>query len=120
MVTFNAVASELVAKIMKVLPEHATIYQYSNIGLKPLDGFPPEEFLFKNKTLRGFHLSNYFESLTPQEIATIKQSVANDLAPGGKHINEIQVQGEFPLEKYEDARRVYLKGMVKGKVLLAP
>ena len=120
MVTFNAVGNELTGKILKAMPDRGTIFQYSNISLKPLGEFMPEEFLFKEKTLRGFWLTKYLTTLPENEVAELRQSVADDLAPNGKRYFATPVQMEFPLEKYEDARKRYLKNMIKGKVLLNP
>lgn len=87
--------------------------------MKPLGEFLSEEFLFKYKVLRGFWVSYYLATLEENEVKAMKQTIADDLAPNGKHIFAAPIQGEFPLEKYEDARRQYVKNMTKGKVLLS-
>ncbi len=103
---------------MKAMPENGTIYQYSNIAMKPLGDFFSEEFLFQNKTMRGFWVSRYLPGLPDEDAAAIKQAVADDIAPEGKHFFTTTIQGEYPLEKYEEARKQYVKNMTKGKVLL--
>jgi len=120
MVTFNALATSLCGKIMEALPERATLYQYSNIGMKDLGIFKPEDFLFKNKTLKGFWVSRYLETMSDVHIDEFKKAVADDLAPSGKNIFASTIQAEFPLDQYEVARTQYIKNMSKGKVLLVP
>lgn len=118
LVAFNAVANDLAAKVLKALPENGTMYQYSNIGLKPMGDLLSEEFLFKNRSIRGFWILRYLPGLKPNELAEMKQKIADDLEPGGKHWFSAPIQAEFSLEKYEEARKAYVKNMTKGKVLL--
>ena len=118
MVTFNALGYELAGKVFKAMPEESILYQYSNIGLKPLGEFFSEEFLFKQKTYRGFWVSKYLDTLNNAEVQKMKEFIAEDMAPNGKHIFAPTVQAEYPLEKYDEARRLYVKNMNKGKVLL--
>lgn len=118
MITFNAVGNNLTGKILKAMPENGTIYQYSNISMKPLGEFMSEEFLFKNKSLHGFWVSRYLPSLPEADIAAIKQAVADDIAPDGPKLFATSIQGEYPMEKYEEARTKYLKHMTQGKVLI--
>ena len=118
MITFNAVGNELCSKVLKAMPINGTIYQYSNIAMKALGEFFSEEFLFKNKTLRGFWVTKYIKRITEAELNEFKTAVAEDIAPNGPHYFASTIQGEYPIENYEAARKQYVKNMTKGKVLL--
>lgn len=119
MVTFNALATAVCGKIFEVLPDEATLYQYSNIGMKDMGTFRAEDFLFRQKALKGFWLSRYLDT-RPDASEEFKKAVADDLAPSGNHFFTSIVQAEFPLDQYEAARTQYVKNMTKGKVLLKP
>jgi len=118
MITFNALGNEMASKIFKLMPEESTMYQYSNISLKPLGELLSEYFLFQYKTIRGFWVSYYLNTLKKSEIEQIKKTVYEDLTPTGSHLFVSPIIGEYPLEKYEEARKLYIKNMAKGKVLL--
>ncbi len=118
MITFNALGYDMCAKVFKAMPEESTLYQYSNIGMKSLGEFMSEEFLFKGKTLTGFWLSKYMPKIPEADVLEFKRIVAEDLAPNGPKIFASTIQAEYPLEKYEEARKRYVKNMTKGKVLL--
>ena len=102
------------------MPVKGRIYQYGNITLKDLGTFFPEEFLFKDKQLRGFWLSHFYESLSNAQKEEIVTEIAAELAKGEKGIFHTAIQGVYNLEDYLVARKAYLKGMTKGKVLMCP
>jgi len=100
------------------MPVNSVLYQYSNIGMKALGEFTPEQFLFQNKKLCGFWVSRYLEEIPEHDVQKFREAVASDIAPNGPHHFASIIQAEFPLEKYEEARKQYVKNMSKGKVLL--
>ena len=72
-ITFNALGNELCGQILLEMPERGVLYQYSNIGMKALGTFNPEEFLFQNKILRGFWVSRYIETIPESDIERFKK-----------------------------------------------
>ena len=117
---FNAIGNNVTAKILKALPDNGIIYQYGNISLQNLGDFNSEEFLFRNKQLRGFWMSNFVSILEEEEKSVIYGEVARELRKGRESIFYTDIQAEFTFEQLKVAQKTYLKNMTKGKVLLIP
>ncbi len=118
-VCFNSVGNDLTSKILKALPYDSTIYQYGNITLKNLGEMFSEPFLFGGKTLTGLWFPRVYKyEMNEQDREALKREVVNGLL--NSHIYDTKIQGVYKYEQYDVARKAYLKGMTKGKVLLTP
>ena len=117
-IVFNAVGNDLTSKLLKELPNDSQIVQYANITLKPLGEFYSEEFLFKNKSIKGYWFSKYLDKLHPLESKLMRLYIGSEFDRKEDNIFKSSIQKVIDFSKYEEAKAIYLKNMTKGKVVL--
>ncbi|MCB0805461.1 MAG: zinc-binding dehydrogenase, partial [Bacteroidales bacterium] len=114
---FDAVAGDQTGQLLNAMPEGAEVVVYGGLSDQPSGNINPMGLIFKNKTVSGFNLGHWIDSLPVDNFEKITQQV-QDLFIEGKFHTEIQA--ECKLNEAVQGIRQYLKSMSAGKILLVP
>lgn len=77
----------------------------------------PRWFVFRDITLKGFWLSQWFKKATPERRMQVLGGVAKLIAEGKLHA---RVQATYPLEQIREAVLAAASGARDGKIVLVP
>lgn len=77
----------------------------------------PASFVFRNVTLRGFWLSQWFRNASPEQRMAVFGEIAQLIA-GGKL--KSRIQATYPIERIKDAVGAAAAGERDGKILVVP
>ena len=109
----DAVGGEFLSGLLPGLPAGSTILLYGNLSQQKIE-FLPTELLRENKKIIGFFLGHWIEE--NGMLKTLRNLIkVNNLLKGGM---ETRVQATFPLNKTQEAVKLYEKNMSLGKVVL--
>lgn len=53
---FDCVGAELTGFVFNTMPRDSCLFVYGALGLKPCSGIDPQQLIFTNKQIKGFHL----------------------------------------------------------------
>ena len=65
---FECIGGENTGIMFEFLCEEGILYHYGNLSLTPISNVFTKDMLFKNKTMKGFWLTNYLKSLNEEEL----------------------------------------------------
>ena len=114
---FDAVGGELSGQILSALPEGGTLYLYGALGARTLSGIPAGDVIFRRKSVRGFNMNEWKESLTKDGFENISSRLQEHFITGTLQTN---IQTSFKLSEFNDALMHYIRNMSGGKVLMMP
>jgi NADPH2:quinone reductase len=116
---FECVGGSMTGKILNLLPNESTVYHYGNLELKDISNVKTSDLIFQKKTLTGWWLSDWFKTISLEEIIYWKTFVVKEYE-SGSDLFETTVSKSFSLENYEKAFESYLANMSEGKILFKP
>ena len=116
---FECVGGNMTGEILNLLPNGSTVYHYGNLELKDISNVKTANLIFQKKTLTGWWLSDWFKSLSLEEIMYWKSYVVKEYE-SGSDLFETVVSKSFALEEFEKAFESYLGNMSEGKILFKP
>ncbi len=112
---FDAVAGELAGRVLQALPKQGRLIIYGGLSLQPCQ-FDPRAFIFDDKQVEGFWLSNALQKNNPirqlRNALQVQKFLASDL--------KTEVRARLPLEKAKEGLQQYAGDMTGGKTLLVP
>ena len=100
---------------MSAIKSGGTLYQYG--ALEP-SGLSSRDFIFLNKSVKGWWLSNYFAETDPKEWVNLRKQITDDYDLNNGNIFETHYKESFALREIEKAIQVY--GSSSGKILIKP
>ncbi len=111
---FDAVGGQLAAQILNCLEIGGTMHVF---GLLSLENIPLNSglLIFKNLSVKGFWLTSWMESLSPEKRFSAIKTVFEHLA---KESIQMDVATTYPLENFQEAIEAYQTPMRNGKVLI--
>ncbi|WP_313916352.1 zinc-dependent alcohol dehydrogenase family protein [Tahibacter sp.] len=112
----DAVGGAATDNLARCLAAGATLVNYGAMSGEPCQ-ISPASFVFRDITLRGFWLSQWFRTATPQRRAEIFGEIGKFIATGKLRAS---VQATFPLREIKQAVAAAAAGERDGKVLLLP
>lgn len=112
----DAVGGVATDNLARCLAPGATLVNYGAMSGEPCQ-ISPASFVFRDITLRGFWLSQWFRTATPQRRAEIFGEISKFIATGKLRA---PVQAAFPLREIKQAVAAAAAGERDGKVLLLP
>lgn len=115
---FDCVGGNLPGKILSLLPNGSTLYNFGNLEVKKL-GVDSASLIFKDKKVAGWWLLNWLKQLTPEERIKWYQYVAKDIQ-SGSDLFLTKISKNFSLKQINEAIQFYYKNMSEGKVVLKP
>ncbi|WP_257388117.1 zinc-dependent alcohol dehydrogenase family protein [Tahibacter caeni] len=112
----DAVGGPATENLARCLAEGATLLNYGAMSGEPCQ-ISPASFIFRDITLRGFWLSQWFRTATPQRRAEVFGEIGRLIASGQLRA---PVQATYPLHAIKQAVAAAAAGEREGKILLLP
>lgn len=112
----DAVGGASTENLARCLAEGATLLNYGAMSGEPCQ-ISPASFIFRDITLRGFWLSQWFRTATPQRRAEVFGEIGALIASGQLRA---PVQATYPLSQIKQAVAAAAAGERDGKILLLP
>ncbi len=116
---FECVGGDYTGRILKCLPDEATVYHFGNLELKRLGMIDTSDFIFAKKKLTGWWLTGWLQNLSLEEALKAKNYVVSDLESGSDMFTS-NVSKSYPFEEYQNAFEYYFTNMSEGKVIIRP
>ena len=117
LIAFDAVGGEQTGMLMSALPDHSDVILYGGLAGGLISAIEPFDIIFRNKRLYGFNLTEWKQTKSKKEFATISNNI-QDLVIAGKLRSKIQAS--FKLDDVVNGIRTYIKSMSDGKILFKP
>jgi trans-2-enoyl-CoA reductase len=108
----DAVGGAATGHLADCLCEPATLVNYGRMSGEPC-GVQPDAFIFRDLTLRGFWLANWFQR-APEER---RRSVVEEIAAGKLHA---PIQATYGVSEIKDAVAAAAGDGRSGKILIVP
>jgi NADPH:quinone reductase-like Zn-dependent oxidoreductase len=116
-VCFECVGGDYTSRMLAALPYGSTMYHFGNLELKRMNGFDTSEFVFNNKTMKGWWLSKWMAGLGKERILQNAKIIQEDIA-NDQGIYNTKVSKVFSLDDIVPACEYYMTNMSEGKVIL--
>jgi NADPH:quinone reductase-like Zn-dependent oxidoreductase len=114
-IAFDAVGGEMTAQLLNAMPADSGVVLYGGLSGNEVSGIDPMGVIFDRKTLFGFTLMDWMESLEEGEFEEIS-GYLQDLFIEGTLKTEIQ--GVFSHDEVVNGIRSYIGNMSAGKILI--
>lgn len=112
----DAVGGASTENLARCIAEGGTLLNYGAMSGEPCQ-ISPASFIFRDITLRGFWLSQWFRTATPQRRAEVFGEIGALIASGQLRA---PVQATYPLSAIKQAVAAAAAGEREGKILLLP
>ncbi|MBK8023191.1 MAG: zinc-binding dehydrogenase [Chloroflexi bacterium] len=112
-VCYDAVAGELGARLLRLMPSGSRLIVYGGLGGHGVQAMVGD-LIFKNKAVEGFWLSTWMRDTT----AAARAWAA--VREGAEDLFRTEVRARYPLERIGEALADYAEQMSGGKVLIVP
>ena len=109
---FDAVGGKLSSKIISLMPNKSICYSYGALSHSPIGELEASNFVFQEKTLKGFWLKNWIKNQTEDDLNKIKKEILEN------SIFKTKIARIHKLEKISLALMEYRNNMSHGKILL--
>jgi NADPH2:quinone reductase len=116
-VAFDAVAGDMTGCLFNAMQPGATVYVYGALDPEPCSDISPLGLIFRQKTVKGFFLTDWIGSQGLLKVMRASNRVQNLIASGAI---ETKVRQHASLEEATDALLSYVENMTEGKVLIRP
>lgn len=114
---FDAVGGNLSGQMLNAMPESGQIIVYGALDGQMISAMDPMGIIFNKKTIAGFNLNDWIESLSRTEFENITTQIQK-MIKEGTFLTEIQ--GTYKLDNVVQGMRSYIKSMSAGKIILTP
>ncbi len=112
----DAVGGPATDNLARCLAQGATLVNYGAMSGEPCH-ISPASFIFRDITLRGFWLSQWFRTATPQRRGEVFGEIGRFIATGQLRA---PVQATYPLNQIKQAVAAAAAGERDGKILVLP
>lgn len=116
---FDCVGGDMTGKMFSALPDGAILYHYGNLEFKRIGGIDSSEFLFKKKEMKGWWMTHWVRSITPEELKKWKDYIIEDFKSKSP-IFFTAYSKIYPLDQVQQAIEYYTQNMSEGKVIIKP
>ncbi|EAR90900.1 zinc-binding dehydrogenase family oxidoreductase (macronuclear) [Tetrahymena thermophila SB210] len=112
---FDAIAGSFTGQVLSRMPDNSTAYVYGLLSGNDCS-ISPRELIFKNQRIKGFGMSSWFSSISPElqktSLFKLKKLIKSEL--------RTEIASEQSLEQGQSAIQQYLDNMSSGKIILKP
>lgn len=109
---FDALGGKIASKIFSYLPNDSICYSYGALSHSPLGEIESNNFVFQNKTIKGFWLKNWMKQQTEETLSLMKKEILE------KEFFRPKIAKIEKLENIANALKEYRGNMSNGKILL--
>ena len=117
---FECVGGEMTGKILSLMPNRSTVYNYGNLEFNSVAGISSTDLIFKQKTLTGWWLMTWMQTLKPEELMKWIYEIRSDLESGSNIFETNWTKDEYGLADIHKALSTYKSNMSLGKVIIRP
>jgi len=112
----DAVAGTATGRLAGCLSEGATLVSYGRMSGQAAE-IPPEAFIFRDLTLRGFWLVHWFRQTPEQQRRTLASEIASLIIAGKLHA---PIHATYDVTQIKQAVAAAADGGRTGKILIVP
>ena len=112
----DAVGGTATGRLADCLCHGATLVNYGRLSGEPCV-VPPDAFVFRDLTMRGFWLVSWFRRTTEQERAAVVGELAGLIAAGQLHA---PIHATYDVSEIKEAVAAAASGGRSGKILIVP
>lgn len=112
----DAVGGASTEHLARCLAEGATLVNYGAMSGEPCQ-VSPGTFVFRDLTLRGFWLAQWFRKATPQQQMALYGDLAKRIASGELHA---RVHATYDVDHIREAVAAAAEGARSGKIVVTP
>lgn len=120
-ILFDCFGGDTVGMLINLISNNSEVYHFGNSSMKNLSGISTQDVLFRNVSIKGFHLLHYFE-----ENLINRKNVFNEFSKlynsDKRNLLKSNVEKVFKIDNYKEALDHYKDKMSKrelsGKILL--
>jgi NADPH2:quinone reductase len=116
-ICFDCVGGEMTGKLFNLLPNGGTLYHYGNLEEKEMTKFNSKDLIFKDKTLKGWWLERWTQSLSQDELSYLMNYVKEEIQSDSSLFHS-DVSKEFKLDEIQKAMDFYTSKSNHGKIIL--
>lgn len=102
--------------VLASIKENGFLYHYGNLSLRPVSNVQTRDLLFKNKTIKGFWLPAFLNSLPEESFNTVIKDLIE--IKSNTDLFNTKLVEVFQPKDVESAIKNYRKEMGKGKIIL--
>ena len=112
----DAVGGMATEHLARCLAEGGTLVNYGAMSGEPCS-ISPASFVFRDLTLRGFWLAQWFRRATPQQQRAVYGDIAHRIAGGELHA---RVHATYGVDRIKEAVAAAAAGERSGKIVIVP
>lgn len=113
---FDAVGGTATGRLANCLDRDATLVSYGRMSGEPCT-LQPDAFIFRNLTLRGFWLANWFRETPTEQRTALFGEIARRIATGDLHA---PIHATYDVGEIREAVAAAAGGGRSGKILIVP
>ncbi|CDW86811.1 zinc-binding dehydrogenase family protein [Stylonychia lemnae] len=110
------IGGNLIGQIFTTMPQSSHLLTVGNQSGETMN-LNSGDILFKDKTVSGFMLNRFLQSISLDDRRELMQRISNDLRDGGKIFGSNIVK-EIPLENFKEGLQQYQEVASEGKILI--
>jgi NADPH2:quinone reductase len=116
---FDCLGGDMTGKLLNCLPIGGILYNFGNLQEKDLATIHPSELIFKDKTIMGWWLVRWMQSLSQKDLEYYWGFIKVELQSDSK-LFETDISKAFNLDDINKGIDFYTSNMKEGKVLIKP
>lgn len=117
-ILFDCCAGEMTGKCLSAIKAGGTVYNYGLLEQKQPSGFSSKDFIFLNKSVKGWWMPNFLTQTDPKELIKYRNQIINDYDHNEGKIFSTEYKESFSLNDINKAIQVYTTS--SGKILIKP
>jgi NADPH-dependent curcumin reductase CurA len=116
-IAFECIGGKITGLILNSLNENGELFHYGNLSLREITNLSTYDFIFQNKTIKGFWLMKYIEEYGRDKFFEEFEESYIDNYNKDNNLYDPEIQCVFRPEDFNEAIKYYKDNMSKGKVL---
>lgn len=117
-ILFDCCGGDITGKCLSAIKSGGTVYHYGNLEQKQPSGFSSKDFIFDNKSVKGWWIPNFLATTDVKELYAYKKLIIEDYDLNEGKIFSTEYKESFELQDIEKAIQVYTSS--SGKILIKP
>lgn len=117
-ILFDCCGGEITGKCLSAIKSGGTVYHYGNLEQKAPSGFSTKDFIFENKSVKGWWIPNFLAKTEIKDLISYKKLIIDDYDQNDGKIFLTDFKESFGLNDIEKAIQVYSSS--SGKILIKP
>lgn len=117
-ILFDCCGGETTGKCLSGIKAGGVLYHFGVLEQKPPSGFSSKDFIFENKSVKGWWIPNFLANTEVKDLLAYKKLIIDDYDLNEGKIFTTEYKDSFALKDIEKAIQVYTSS--SGKILIKP